>query len=45
VHVQIDGTTKALDKRHRPRLRFLPHGTACDRDHLVDAWLANGVLW
>jgi len=22
VYVQIDGTAKALDKRHRPRLRF-----------------------
>jgi hypothetical protein len=44
VHVQIDGTAKALDKCHRPRLRFLPHGAACDR--LMHVVLTNrGSEW
>ena len=39
VHVEIDGTAKVLNKRHRPRMRLLAVDTVFDR--LVDVMLTN----
>ncbi len=39
MEIQIDGATKALDKRHRPRLDLLPLDAAFDR--LVDVILRD----
>jgi hypothetical protein len=39
MDIYIERTAKALDKRHRPRMRFLPLDAACHR--LVDIVLTD----